>query len=703
MEFEGKLYKKLYGNDNYAVALYRPSNPILSPTGKTLSYVKVVGQGLLLNEGVKYIISGEWEKDSKAEKSFVFNAHSFDEIRPSAGAGIIKYLTTIDGIGKKSAEKIYGHFGDQTLNVLDSDFEKLREVKGISEKTFNKARNCWFKRTMGRDLHAYLYAFSVQDSSIVDIFETYGDLALEMVKREPYSLLAFHGIGFRTADAIARKENQPLYQEARLKAAILESLREIENLGSTCAVWSMMQPIVLRLLYQGLSAKERQEFDTAVSEVTSAAKAAIIKRAEQTGKAIPSNLTITLEGILFKLCHQKMKKELFIEEINGRKYIFRREMAYKEFGIAKAIKDLADAKSKFAAATEKTDVINMLKNAATTGKLPARLSNNQAEAVYCALNNNVCIITGGPGTGKTFVEKAILYALERTFPGIKSMLLAPTGRAARRMSESTGRSAYTIHSALGLYGSESSEHKVTGKLDANVIIVDESSMIDVALANVLFSSINPGSKVILVGDDKQLPSVGCGSVLRELLASNVIATVTLKSVFRQVKGSSIRYNASRIIAGNTKMLEDDSFAFLELEGSDVIADETMKLYGYYCEQYGKENVTVLTPYRKGTTATCVNSMNNILQKSVFPNKEREYDVFITGDRVMYTRNENGLTNGDIGTVIGIEKRGTDVQMTVNFNGEDVLLDKDDIGALELAYATTIHSATCSCLKRASVA
>lgn len=690
MKVEAKLYKKLYGSDEYAVALYKPLSPVTDPGKKTLSYVKVAGRCLLLNEGVRYSITGEWEKDSKTGTAYIIRASACEEVRPTSGIGIKKYLTTIDGIGKIGADRIYARFGDDTFKVLDRDFDRLREVDGINEKSFNKAKACWIRRTGGKDLHAYLYAFSVSENIITEIFDAYGDLALEIVKREPYSLIDFYGFGFKTADAIARKEKLPLCSEARLKAAITESLKEIENLGSTCGVWSMMQPIVLKLLHQGLSAKERSEFGSAVSDMAAEATTAAAKRAEQAGKTLPDGFKITLEGILFTICHKKMKKELFIDEINGKRYIFRRETALKEMGIAKGLKTLSSAKSSFSADADMGHVNAMLKTAAESGALAARLSSNQAEAVKLALENNVCIITGGPGTGKTFVEKAILYALEKSFPGIRSLLLAPTGRAARRMSDSTGRPAYTIHSALGLFGSEGIGKKSAEKLDADVIIIDESSMIDVSLANILFSSIKEGSKVILVGDDKQLPSVGCGSVLRELLASRHVPTVTLKSVFRQAKGSSIGYNASRIIAGDTKMLDDDSFIFMEIEGSNNIAEKARDLYGKYCSEYGPENVTVLTPYRKGDTPTCVNAMNNSLQKSVFPETEREYETFITGDRVMYTRNENGLTNGDIGTITRITKKGTAVQVTVNFNGEEVQLEKEDMSALELAYATTIH-------------
>lgn len=670
MEIKARFYKELFFSKatGYTVALYKSLTPALFPTGDTSRYIKVSGTNLPQKKGVTYELAGEWQKDRKSGKGkYIFAAESFSEILPTGSDGIVKYLQTLDGIGKKMAVRIYAEFGDDVFRILDEEPERLLEVKGLRKKTYEKVRTCWIKNSQGKALFAYLYGFRIPDSAIKEIYETYEEFAMDIVRSEPYSLVDFSGIGFRAADAIARDNGAGILSRPRIVAAMAESVRQAENAGSTCCCWQELYEGTVKLLRTGLTEEEFASYCRESDRLTEKAP---------------------LEVLFFKLAQRESARStsaIAIEKTADDFFYFRKVTCQREKAVATNIRRLNALASSVHVTEEKLDSI--LDDAVRSATLTARLSPQQKRAVLTALNSNISIITGGPGTGKTFVQKAILYAWEHLNGHTSPLLLAPTGRAAKRMSESTGYPARTIHSALGLYETND-ELRTKAHLECDLLIVDEASMLDNTIASILFSSIGRETKVVLVGDDKQLPSVGAGAVLRELLASEVLPTVALTSVFRQASGSSISYNAARMQKGETEMLEDDSFTFIEVSGTDNIVKEVSERYAALAAEYPLTEIVVLSPYRR-STASGVNELNKTLQKVIFPERESTGE-FMEGDKVMYTRNENGLTNGDIGVVTSVSKDEDGRLLRVAFDDDEVILDEKDAEHLELAYATTIH-------------
>lgn len=670
MELKATFCKPLYRSRpaGFTVGLYRLLSPALLPNGSASRYVKVSGMDLPERKGIAYSFSGHWEKDKKAgNENYFFEAGSFRESLPQDEAGIIRYLKSIDGIGKKMAERIFEAFGEDVFRVLDEEPERLLAVKGVRVKTYDKIRTCWIKSRGGRELFAYLYGFQIPESVIRKLFDTYEEFALEIVKSEPYSLTDFSGISFAAADRIARAEGFGLLCRQRIEAAMEEAVRRTEAAGSTCCLWQELYEGTLDLLKTDLSTKEH---------------ALLQKEMERFSEKAP------LEAVFFRLMKRQSGRRdprIVSEKAEGKVFYFRKTTRNREKAVSENLKRIAAAASPSSISRKELD--DILEEGVRKGRLTARLSPPQKDAVLTALAENLCIITGVPGTGKTFVQKAILYVWERMKKNARPLLLAPTGRAAKRMEESSGHPARTIHSALGLFEEEGCLRQ-RERLECDLLIVDETSMLDNATASILFSSVETGTKVILIGDENQLPSVGAGAVLRELLAARVFPSVRLTEVFRQAKGSSISYNAARMQRGETQMLEDDSFSFLEAAGSERIAWQAAAIYAELAETLPLSEIAVLSPYRKKTT-TGTALLNKTLQKVIFPERGEERDLQ-KGDKVMFTKNMSGLTNGEIGTITDVRSGKEGKIIAACFGEDEVLLDEKEMRHLELAYASTIH-------------
>ena len=663
MRISGTFYKKLFSADDqsFEIALYKADEKVTTPFGKELSYFKAAGKMLPTASKIHYSFDGSWGKSKTGDA--VFNVASYEEMRPNNGAGIMKYLESIDGVGKITARKLYHAFGDDVLNILDNNIDRLREAK-IGEGTFRKIKKSWLANHVSKELFAFLYRYNVSQNVAMAIYDRYEDFALPLLQSNPYALMDINGFGFYTADKIARDNEIDMNDERRIRAAIINVLKEYENggysineynktnnthleAGNTCMQWSLLWRLVNSLL--GIDAP-----------------------ASYIGK-----IALSMEGMELSILDDK--------------YFYRHETFRRERGIAMNIKRLLKASNAQPIISD-SEIANQREELRIGAGLPGNLSDEQISAVCMALNNKVSIITGGPGTGKTMIQKAIIYFYEKIKPGVKIMLAAPTGRAAKRMSESTGKPASTIHSLLRIPGEEVSYFgsEKTQDIECDMLIIDEFSMVDTFLANLLFAAIKKGTKIVCVGDDNQLPSVGPGSVLREMLKSNVIPSVKLSKVFRQAKGSAISYNAARINVGNTDMIYDESFMHIEETDSDNISDEVISLYKEYVAKYGIDNVTVLTPFRE-KTVTGVNFLNKKLKESVLDASIDRTKTFSVGDKVMFTKNYKDLTNGDIGYVVGTEFTADDEEVIVDFGGEEpMLLSKGLLKSLDLAYATTIH-------------
>lgn len=660
MEIKGKFFKSLLDtpDNNYKVIKYKATTEAVTLFGKNASYFTAVGIDLPTAKNIEYSFNGIWEVDKKGREQF--KVESYEEVIPTEKDGIIKYLKTLDGITKNNALLLYNYYGEDIFNVLDNNIDSVKE-SGLSTRAFNKLKPCWLQKRTGKEFYSYMLSFDIPKAVVTKIYEKYEEFALNIAKQNPYSLIQIKGFSFYMADKLAMANHVDMFNHVRIEAAILAAIKEYENggkllsqynhshntfiqPGNTCITWELLYELVRELLNIDISAQMLGE---------------IVLRMEN--------------------------KDIVIDDDN---YFFRRDTARREKGIAKNVKRLLSNKDDLSLGLNVKSIMDMQDELISLGGLPGKLSEEQCKAVCTCLNNQLSIITGGPGTGKTMIQKAILYIMRTRVKNAQILLAAPSGRAARRMSESTGYPASTIHSMLGLYADE--ENKSIEKLEADLVIIDEFSMVDTRLANYLFSAIGDNTKIVCIGDDKQLPSVDYGAVLRELMSSGEVPTAVLTNVYRQKSGSSISYNASRINVGNPDMHLDKTFEFHEAKSSKAILELVEELYEEYISEYGLDNVCVLSPY-KNKTITGVNELNKKLQHIAFPDADTSEVLFLEGDKVMYTKNDNDLTNGDIGRVVSCRKDAFGISVTVDFgDGRVATLEDEAVNSLQLAYSTTVH-------------
>ncbi|MCM1305651.1 MAG: AAA family ATPase, partial [Butyrivibrio sp.] len=368
--------------------------------------------------------------------------------------------------------------------------------------------------------------------------------------------------------------------------------------------------------------------------------------------------------------------------------VYRKKTAEAEDRLAKRVKDMLRQKKSFAVPGLKAEI------EAEEKELGVTFAEEQKEAVYTALASSLCVITGGPGTGKTMIQRAILDIYQKLFPKHEIVCCAPTGRAARRMEQSTGFPSSTVHKALNLFAGEDGCYGEGTELEADLILVDEMSMLDMYVADSLFQAVKKGSRLVLVGDADQLPSVGPGAVLGELIASGCIPVVRLDHVFRQKEGSRIAANAKQIRHGNASLEYGEDFQFVECADLEESARLIRKLYLQEVAKHGVDHVALLSPYRQ-KTETGVNALNEQIRDAVNPLRGAEIASgnrkFRIGDKVMQVKNKDDVSNGDIGYIRNISKNGNEAEIRIDF-GDGRVKDYDAGGMelLDLGYASTIH-------------
>jgi len=676
MNIKGKWQRTLYQKDNFSIALFKATKPFTFPkSDKEQLYFKAKGFDLPLKRNVISDFSGEWQEPSatSSKKEYLFNVVECNDIMPTDAAGIMRYLQTLDGIGKKSATKLYAAYGNDVFDVFDNNINQVLEDKIIRKASFTKLKACWLKKNKKEgELFIYLGKFGVSENVIMRIYDKHQEFSLDLIKQDPYSFTDIYGFGFHTADSIAKDNAMDgsdlwRHETPRIKAAIIEVLKTFENggtylntfnkafgtnyqAGNTCIEWPELYKLTKYLL------------GTEITDIK-----------------------------LYKILTSMNEDRIMIDSNN---YVFRYETWQRESGVAKNVTRLVKETAHLSRNLSTEDTQSLLNMAIDKNVLSFKLSDEQMNAVTTVMNNGFSIVTGGPGTGKTAIQKMIIYSEKHFNPSSEIILAAPTGRAARRMSESTGYPAQTIHSLLGLVGNENYTGNIS-KVDCDLLIIDESSMVDIALANYLFAAVSNKTRLVFVGDDKQLPSVGPGSVLRELINSNCVPVAALTTVFRQGKGSYIGFNAKRIIYGTERMLEDESFKFIEAADTTDIVNTIKNIYPEYLMKYGVSNLCVLSPLRrfnsrKKHTYSAVENLNSELQKIIFEYESPPKGTFLVNDKVMYTKNDNGLANGDVGVVTAINRYDGELVITCNFDGVSVELEGEMINNLELAYATTVH-------------
>ena len=626
----------------------------------------IVGTMPLIKEGQQIEVKGEWIK----HKQF---GRQYKEVLPTSTKEIEKYLSTgiIHGIGPVTAKKIVKAFGEETLNILDNNIERLKEVEGIGEKKYNIIYQSYLETRELKDIIMFFQKHGVTINQCLKIYKKFGGDAQNIVSENPYILSdEISGIGFLTSDRIAKSLGVEPISDFRIQSGIKYVLNSFSGLGNT------YMP-----------------------------KDKLINEAQRV-------LSVDKELIEVNIYNSVLEGKIKIEKINEIEAVYSLPYYFCELGVTNKIITLSIENFQ----TINSDITFEISSFERKNNIV--FADSQKEAILGAFENGIEIITGGPGTGKTTIIKCIIEIYENN--GMKVLLAAPTGRAAKRMTESTGREAKTIHRLLEM-GVSDNENSFFGRgegepLEGDVIIVDEASMIDIMLMNSLLKAIKLGTRLIIVGDADQLPSVGPGNVLRDLIDSEFIKVVRLKDIFRQGKESMIITNAHRINNGELPYLnkKGGDFFFDNRESNEEILETILDLVNRRLPLFNSKwnkirDFQVLSPTRKGILG--VDNLNNELQSILNPpskdKKERKFkdSVFREGDKVMQTKNNYslkwnringygdnegvGIFNGDMGFIESISEENRTV--TVVFDDERrIVYDNLYVEELELAYAITIH-------------
>ena len=627
--------------------------------------ITAVGQMPYVGEGERVKLLGEWTRHSDYGEQF--SVTFVEKLLPTGANEILKYLScgNVRGIGPVTALKIVNRFGDDTFGVIEQHPEWLSDIPGISKKKAAEISESFRDQAGIRELMVFCQNY-IGSTSISHIYEKWGSRAVGVIRENPYILCEeIDSIGFERADVIARDLGFPMDSPERLASGVAYVLRFNASVnGHVC--------LPIDRLVDAASEELRASCD-------------VIRQTIQT---------------------MKENGKLSGYTIGETEYIFAQEYGRDEEIVARRLVALDRSATDVSA-----DNIDRLIDR-TENEFSIKYSKDQREAIFEAFRRGVLIVTGGPGTGKTTLIRALLriYGLL----GFKCALAAPTGRAAKRMSEATQEEAKTIHRMLEMQKGDTARPRFnkndSDPLKENVFVVDEASMIDLPLMAALLRAIRIGSRLVLIGDSGQLPSVGCGNVLADLIASGVFSTVRLTEIFRQEKGSLIISNAHRIHSGELPQLSKDSkdfFFVLRPEETDipgtVVELINERLPRTYSEEI-REQIQVITPSRRGKAGTI--QLNALLQNWLNPPSKKKKVLrfrdflFREGDKVMQTKNNYdtewekdgyegvGVFNGDIGVIRSIDMANEN--MTIDFDGRISVYRREQFEELEHAYAITVH-------------
>ncbi|WP_338912347.1 ATP-dependent RecD-like DNA helicase [Clostridium perfringens] len=646
----------------YTVIKFRENNIIHTAVG-VLPHVK---------EGQNLKITGSWVNHSQFGKQF--KVEECEEILPTSKDGIEKYLSSgiIQGIGPVTAKKIVNKFGEDTLNILDNNIERLKEIEGIGKKKLETIIESYREQRELKNITIFLQTHGLSVNQCLKIYKKYGASSVDTVKNNPYILCdEISGIGFKTSDKIARSLGIEIDSPFRIQSGIRYVINEF------CANGHTFMP-----------------------------KDELIKEASNV-------LTVSGDIIEENIKNAALDRKIKLEKVNDKEGVFTIPNYYCELGITNRILTLAISNFQDISVDLDHLILQFEKKNNIT------FAESQKDAIISAFQNGIEIITGGPGTGKTTIIKCIIEIFETC--GLKVLLGAPTGRAAKRMSESTGKEATTIHRMLdmGVFEKEESVFVTNAEehsLEADVVIIDEASMIDITLMNALLKSIKVGTRLIIVGDVDQLPSVGAGNVLNDFIESGFTKVVRLKEIFRQGKESMIVVNAHKINKGEMPKLNEKGtdFFFIRNDIQEGILNTIIDLINTRLPKFNSnwdklKSIQVLVPMKKGVLG--VTNLNEKIQNVLNPKapykKEKEFRsmVFREGDKVMQIKNNYslkwtriagkgeheglGVFNGDMGFIESIDLEGK--KLSIIFDDERrVIYDFMYLDELDLAYAITIH-------------
>ena len=664
-KLEGYVDHIIYRNaeNGYTVMVMLADQEEVTCVG-VLSYI---GEGEKLEAEGQYIAHPTYGEQFKIETYAVKPPEDEESVERYLGSGAIK------GIGTALAARIVRHFHADTFRIIEEEPERLAEIKGISERKAREiAQQVYEKRDM-RKAMIFLQQFGITTALAVKIFEKYGQRMYEVLQNNPYQLADdIHGVGFRIADEIARKAGVSADSEYRVKSAISYVLLQAGNEGHIYLPKELVQSRTAQLLGVGLEDIEQYLMDLAVD------------------------------------------RKIVVKQEKEQERVYSASSYYIEMSTARMLCDPNIT-------GEIDDQVILKKIAAIEKQTEMYLDEMQKKAVIEAVRCGLLIITGGPGTGKTTTINTLISYFESE--GLQILLAAPTGRAAKRMTEATGVEAKTVHRLLEISGLSEESGAVGGfgrnaqnPLEADVIIIDEMSMVDAYLMHALLDAVTVGTRLIMVGDMNQLPSVGPGSVLKDMIQSGCIPVVSLTRIFRQAQESDIVVNAHKINRGEPVLLDNKSrdFFFLKRDDANVIISIVIQLVRDKIPRYVNAkmyDIQVLTPMRKGLLG--VERLNKILQEYLNPpdrtktEQEQNGVLFREGDKVMQVKNNYqleweirgrygipmekglGIFNGDMGIIREINKQTE--RVTVEFDEQRMVeYPYSGLEELELAYAVTIH-------------
>ena len=670
MEIKGEITDIIYQNDvnSYTIAVFETEEEETTIVG----YLPFVKSGDTLRVEGKFVEHKDYGRQFKVE--------TFEKLMPETLDALEKYLAngSVKGIGEATAKKIIKTFGEDTINVFKFEPEKLAQIKGISKNKAIEMSESFLENWEVWQIVGFLERFGIGAENAKKIYDLLGINAIEQIEVNPYILIDMaRGVDFKQIDQMALKLGIDYDNQKRVESGIKYSLIKATYNGHSCVIKENLIEYVISLL------------------------------------------DVTTEAVEENIINLKAKEEIVVEKRDDFEWIYLENFYSVEKEIATRIIRLDKSKN-----VKKIEHIeNALKD--IEKKSSIELSDKQREAVLSINDSNVTIITGGPGTGKTTIIKTIIDLFEERKK--KVVLTAPTGRAAKKMTEATGKEASTLHRLLGIgklddEGIYSRHIDYKGEpIDADLIVVDELSMVDMFVMNYLLNCIYQGTKLILVGDVDQLASVGPGSVLKDLINSEVINTVKLDKIFRQAAKSKIVLNAHRVnnglgfIKNDDEEIEEDTkqdFFFIKQNSTERMLQEVISLSTGRLEKFGNydffKNIQVLTPTKKGPLGT--RELNEALQAVLNPNLEELPErksgdiVYRVGDRVMQIKNNyditweretqpygTGVFNGEIGTIIEIDEKEKIVK--IQFDDEKVAwYEYSNLDQIEHSYAITIHKA-----------
>lgn len=661
---QGTIEEIIFQNESngYVVAILETDDDV----------VTIVGYIPVLKIGETIEVQGEWTYHQSYGQQFKVETYSI--VVPATLKGIEKYLASglIPGIGPKTAKKIVEKFGTDSLDILQYNPEKLLEIEGIGRKKAEKIAKTFEEQRELRDVMIFLRQYNISPTYGIKIFKKYGKDTIAKIKENPYRLSEdIFGIGFKIADKIAQSIGIDLRSNYRINAGIKYTLMEFASEGHT---YAPKEEIIARGL--NLLKVEKELIEEGITRLA-------------------------------------LKQEIQLENVNNQVYVYYMPFFFAETNVSKKIIELSLNEMK----SLDIDIDEEIKEIEKESSI--RFAAKQKEAIRQAVENGLLVITGGPGTGKTTVINSIIKIFEKH--GLTVALAAPTGRAAKRMSEATGREAKTIHRLLEYNFIDDETGMAFNKdegtpIEADVVIIDEVSMIDILLMNNLLKAVMTGTRLILVGDVDQLPSVGPGNVLKDIINGGIARVVKLDEVFRQAQESMIIVNAHRVNKGQKPLLnvkDKDFFLIPKASNEDIVTtivdlcrERLPKFNGYD----PLKDIQVLTPMKKGDAG--VNALNDKIQEAINPKspykKEKKVGdcIFRVGDKVMQIKNNyrtkwkaiedgqviaegEGVFNGDFGFITDIDEE--EGELTVVFDdNKEVIYDFSQLDELRLAYATTVH-------------